>query len=275
MAKCANERCGRWRPDLLARRGRSGLSFDERWFCATACLAEHTQRILLDARAPEPTRSSGMPALRLGTLLVHQQVVTQELVRFAVRAQRQTGRRLGSQLLALGLVNEEEVVRALAAQAGIAYVTSIDAERVLDGCAGLSREAVRALGLVPFELRGGRLRVACVAPLRRLALAALREMTGHVVEPFMVADAAFDALMASYGAAVRPDRLNGAVHSLPDATTRIVRAAEEGRAARMHHARCDGYVWVRLEGATECEDFVLPDEPPKGEPIWLEAPTSR
>lgn len=278
MARCANETCRRWRPNLLVRGGRAGVRFDTQWFCSSTCLAAHTERVLSDTRPPRGGALGRAPGLRLGTLLVHQQAASREAVEVGLRAQRQSGRRLGAQLIAMGLAGWGDVVRALAAQAGVGYLTAVETSRVADGCGDLSREAVCALGVVPFEMRAqeGRLRVACAAPLPRMAMAVLGEMTGCTIEPFVVFDQVFDALMAAYGRARPPARTGpAAVCSLPDAAARVVRAAEQGRAERMRRARCDPFVWVRLDGEGGTEDLVWPLAASREERSWLEERTLR
>ena len=217
-------------------------------------------------------------AVPLGTLLVQQRVVTQEMLDVALREQRHTGRRLGAQLLAMGLITREELVRALAAQAGAGYLVNLDSSRVAAGPGGLSRQTVRALGLVPFESSqdGERLAVACVAPLPRLALSAIREITGARIDAFLVADEEWERLAEAYATGERtPTRIvpSTALRSIPDAAVRIALAASEGGPWRIQHARCDPFVWVRLEGGTRREDLLVSLGKYEGEHPWPVAPT--
>jgi type IV pilus assembly protein PilB len=217
-----------------------------------------------------------VPTLHLGTLLLHRQAVSRELLHAALREQRETGLRLGEQLQRMGVVTNDDLLRALAAQAGVGYLSSIDPARVSGAPGGLAPEAVRALSLVPFEVTadGERVRVASAAPLRRLALSALAEMTGLRVEPFIVSDEVFRGLLAAYGSARHdaPATASG-VRTVSDAAARIARAAEQGEALRMQHTRCDDYVWVRLQGRERSEDLVLSVAPPAEERTWLAAPS--
>lgn len=273
MARCALDGCGRWRPDTLVRRGRLGVSFGDHWFCSRACLEARTRQQLSAVDLQAPTHSS-VPPLHLGTLLLHRQALSRELLHAALREQRETGLRLGEQLKEMGLVTSDDLVRALAAQAGVGYLSSIDPARVASGPGGLAPEAVRALGLVPFEVTPDRqrIRVASAAPLRRLAVAALTEMTGLRVEPFIVSDDDFQRLLKEYGSAGPAARDRG-VRTVSDAAARIARAAEDGEAVRMQHTRCDSYVWVRLEGKEKHEDLVLSVDAPAEERTWLAEPT--
>jgi hypothetical protein len=142
MARCASDGCGRWCPDLFARRG-AGTSIDGFWFCSARCVEKMARRRLL---APRPL-STGIPAvppLRLGVLLRHANAVSAADLNAALALQRQTRLRLGAQLRAMGLVDSATVLRALAAQAGISYVAALDPDCVRNAPGGLSPNAVRA-----------------------------------------------------------------------------------------------------------------------------------
>ena len=277
MARCARTDCGRWRPDSLVRRGRFGVHLGHDWFCSSECLARHTEQVLETADAPRPRWAPTLP-LQLGALLVQQRVVSEEMLAVALREQRHTGRRLGAQLLAMGLITREELVRALAAQAGTGYLVNLDPGRVTTGPGGLSRQTIRALGLVPFESShdGERLAVACVAPLPRQALSAIREITGARIDAFLVADDEWDRLADAYATGDRapaPMVPSTTLRSIPDAAVRIALAAAQGGPVRIQHARCDPFVWVRLEGSTRREDLLVSLGKYEGELPWQAART--
>lgn len=276
MARCANNDCGRWRPDALIRRGKLGVAFEGAWYCCTRCIeACAADRLTEASQTGNGGRSTIAPPIRLGALLVHRRVLTIQELQAALDEQRRTGLRLGEQVRALGLATEEEVLSLLASQAGVAYVAAMDPERVASGPGGLSREAVQALGVVPFEVvqESLRIRVAAAAPLRRFALAALREMTGYAVEPFLVSDAVLARLLVAYGSGRAEVSAAERVRSIADAAARIALVATEGRVTRMAQTRCDPYVWVRLEGADRARDLLLPVDGTEREDAWQAAPT--
>jgi hypothetical protein len=279
MARCAHRQCGRWRPDRLARAGHLGVALGDVWFCSRPCLAAHTRLLLEDEATTVETPARGVgqtTALRLGVYLLAHQVITGETLRIALREQRQSGRRLGAELVALGLASQDEVVRALAAQAGIGYLTSVDLRRVAAGPGDLSPEAVRAIGVVPIDTTeaGRRLRVVCQAPLPRLALAALRHMTGGQVESFLVSDDLWRQVREHY-AQDRPSTATAPhVRTIPAAAERIADAAGRGTLRRMQHARCDPFVWVRLEGDDLREDLLLSAASSRKDVSWPVVPTS-
>ncbi|MEK6243598.1 MAG: GspE/PulE family protein [Pseudomonadota bacterium] len=61
--------------------------------------------------------------LRLGDVLVGQKLVSQDQLRFALEAQKRSGRKLGRILVENGILTEEQIAEALAKQLGMAYVT--------------------------------------------------------------------------------------------------------------------------------------------------------
>lgn len=280
MARCARSECGRWRPDSLVRRGRFGVHCDGAWFCSSACLVHHTEAVLARANA-RPPLTAPAPSTPLGRILLQLQLLTPALLASAVDEQRRSGLKLGEQLLAMGLVSREELLRALAAQAGTGYLTAIDPRRVAEGPGGLSGDTVRALGLVPFEMSSDRERIAVagVAPLPRASIAALREITGARVDAFIVSEASWERLAAAYGtggACPSQQQVSATtLRSLADAALRVAAAAARGGAERVQPVRCDPFMWVRLEGRGRQEDLLVAIASRAGEDEpWQAAPTS-
>jgi hypothetical protein len=274
MARCARRACGRWRPNALAHRARLGVAFDGRWFCGAKCLEIEAQYLLSEVRRQDAWLAP--PALPVGRLLVQRQAVSTERLEAALHAQRHTGRRLGAELIAMGAVAPEHVVRALAAQAGVGCVLALDPARVADAPGGLAAETVQVLRVVPFEASAAqqRMAVACESPLPRSALAALREMTGWRMEPFVVPDALLDRLVLAYGtASSAPGAGHRPLRSLADAASRIAVAAERGLAHAMQSVRCESYIWVRLRGHGHAEDLMITLDAEREETSWQAAPT--
>lgn len=117
--------------------------------------------------------------------------------------------------------------------------------------------------------------MACVAPLPRLALSAIREITGARIDAFIVSDEDWERLADAYGIGevVREPLIPSATfRSIPDAAVRIAVAAAEGGAVRIQHARCDPFMWVRLEGVRR-EDLLVSLGSHEGEHQWPVAPT--
>lgn len=279
---CARESCSRSRRMAFLSRRRS-VWFEDAWYCSAACFEEET-RVRLEA-AVEPMATPGriQKASRLGSLLVHQRTVSPATLQEALKLQRDSGLRLGAQLIEMGAAPRIEVLRALAAQSGVGYVASLDPATIHHGPGHLSRDAVRALGVVPVDADADRrhLKVACAAPLPRLAMAVLRELTGARVDPLIVEDGLLIDLLDAYGA--QADGHLAPVtrtRSVEEAAQRIAAAVWDRRAQRMQHVRCEPYLWVRLEGEQTPEEIVVPidavirEASLRKERAWRADPTS-
>lgn len=232
MARCAGTNCGRWRPDVLVRHGHAGLRLDGAWYCSSACLQTALGRRLRDGRPTGRRGVAPLSPIKLGVLLlVSQAALTPTLLGEALDEQKRTGLRIGAQLQQMGLVTSGDVLRALAAQAGVSYLSRVDPEPLTHGPGNLSRSAVQALGLVPIDISDDRrtLKVACTAPLPRVALGALRELTGCMVQPYLVTDELWPELLAAYGteAAAGPRAVATPVRDLRDAAARIAEVARQ------------------------------------------------
>ncbi len=278
MARCSVTECGRWRPDALVRRGGTGIRVDDGWYCSAGCLERAMRVRLVDLTRPERLTPNAFPPSKLGVLLLAADCgLTPELLNRALDAQRLSGRRLGSELLRMHVVTTDDVLRALAVQANTRYLSTIDPATVRQGHANLSRDMIRALGMIPFEANVTTkvLKVAYVAPLPRIALAALAELTGWLPEPYLVADEVWPALLESYGASAPTGRVPTATaDTVGDASARIARAAEVSRAARISHARFDPYVWVRVEAPDQTQDLLVTVPQFYGDDAWRTGHTS-
>ena len=277
MARCARRECGTWRPDVLAKQGGVGVVLEHAWYCSRRCVERAAaERIEMARSELPPPAPRPIPPLKLGMLLVHQGVVTPVKLAAALDAQRKTGHRLGQQLQDLAFVSQPELLRALAAQSGAPWLPVLDPKRVRNVPSALGPSVVRALGLVPFEVETARhrVKVACAAPVPRLALRALTELTGWVADPFIVADDALPELLSAYENGVEVRQSSGVLGVLTPyaAATRIAQVASAGRETRLAHARCDPYLWVRVENGSEVDDLIVGATDTK-EQSWQAAPT--
>ncbi len=273
MARCSHNTCGRWRPDAAVRLFRLGLRLDHAWFCSRACVAREATDRLRQASVAEA--ASGPAPTPLGTLLLQQRGVTPGQLREALSRQIKSGLRLGDQLLQLGYTSRDVVLRALAAQSGVPYLAAIDRATVRTAPGRLSADEVRALGVVPFREAGERLSVACRAPLPRAALAALRLLTGRVVEPYLVTDEEFDLLQQEYAGAAPVTVPTTTVRDIPEGASRIAAAAVAAGDVSVKEAHIDPFTWVRIAADGRISTLLVPPMPPNIEEhdTWLAATT--
>ena len=265
MPRCADASCVRWRPAFGVW---GGVRLNGTWFCSRSCAATAVRRGL--ESPPAVGESAGaLPPLRIGALLRHQGAITQLQLDAALASPRPSGQRLGAELQRLGFVSSATLVRALAAQAGVSYLTSVDPARVRKAPGGLTADMVRALGLLPFEAQDRRLHVICTAPLPRPALRALARLTGWTAEPYLVDDAVWERALESYTPGdAGTGHQSEVVHDMDAASAHVVAAAAGGRDAVVRYAGCGDFVWARVEGGARTQDVLMKEEP------CLAAPTA-
>jgi Type II secretion system (T2SS), protein E, N-terminal domain len=235
---------------------------DGRWYCSVACVERMARNRLLEARPA----SRGLPAaghLRIGVWLRPFGVTTKQIDE-ALDVQRTSRLRLGAQLVTLGYATSEMVLEALARQSGADFLTHVDAGVVRHAPGGLSSDAVRALCLVPITKPDrGRVRVACAAPVPRVALAAFSRITGLVPEPCVVTDATYESLVEAYGVdATRHETAEFFEASdLGDAIRHITAAAMHDGSSRVTETRLAPLTWVRVQSDTGVRDVVWHERP--------------
>lgn len=254
MRVCARSGCTRT-PSWFGRQ--PGVHVDGRWYCSVTCVERMARARLLDARpAAGGLRATGY--LRVGVWL-RPLGVSGAHIDEALDAQRKTHLRLGAQLIAMGYATAGMVLEALARQSGADFMTHVDPAVVRHAPAGLSRHAVQALGLVPITRpEKGRVRVACAAPVPRVALAALSRLTGLVPEPCVVWDATFDTLVAAYGADASEQETAEffEARDLGDAIRHITTAAMQDGVSKVTETRMAPLTWVRVAGDAGVRDVV-------------------
>lgn len=254
MPRCAEPSCRKWRPGLGARVA-GGVRLNGQWFCSVRCLEPVVAQGLQSIDMPRES-AGARPSLKLGAVLRSLGAITGPQLMAALEGQRRSGRRLGAELQAQGIVNADTVVRALAAQADMSYLLSVDLALVRRAPGGLPGQTVRALGLVPFEVDQAtrRLRVLCTAPAPKAAFRALSALAGWEAEPYLVDDGLWERAMAAYPAT---GATAGTIRDLRTAAAHVARTAGERGELTMRRAACPGGVWVRLEDAARVEDLVI------------------
>jgi hypothetical protein len=260
---------------VLVDRAGIGLLLDGRWFCSADCIQfEAARRLRRARRAPSP--ASPAPALRLGSVLMRQAVLTPGQVREALDVQRASGLKFGAQLVQLGFTTAAHVLQGLSIQEGVPYLASIDASSVRSAPGGLTRHEVEALGVVPFHQADDELLVACAAPVARAAIAALEALLRTSIEPFLVADADLERLMAAYGtAASEVDAEPALARDVEEGASRIAAMAERVRSVEMTTALIEPFMWVRINGGGSISTVLVPPVSGaiEGGESWLAATT--
>ncbi|HHT9131661.1 MAG TPA: GspE/PulE family protein [Candidatus Tripitaka californicus] len=150
-----------------------------------------------------------MARIRLGERLVKEGTITQEQLEMALREQARTGSLLGEVLNTLGFVTQENIMRILAADAGMEFVSLRGATISEDLTKLLPEPFARKHKAIPVNLSNGTLKVAMSNIFDVEAIDELQELTGYFVQ--VVATTEEDmaqALNGYYGTKVSVDGIS-------------------------------------------------------------------
>lgn len=266
--RCAHSDCQRRVPAVVVTGFGLGAVVDGRWYCSVACV-EHVVRSTIAALTGPP---SVKPApvwngVRLGALLARQVGLPDDVVATAVAEQERLHEPLGQKLRRLGLISTDDLLRALATQAGVRYLAAVDPAAVTHRHGRLADETVRALRVVPVAADPKRraIQVACTAPVPSQAVRALARVTDCAVEPMLVADESLPWLVELYaGASASEANVRGTTCVAESGPRIVARSARRQRAVRMVCQRCDPYVWVRLDGDGGVTDVLMRHQSDQG-----------
>jgi type IV pilus assembly protein PilB len=143
---------------------------------------------------------------RLGDLLVKEKVITPEQLRIAMDSVRESGGRLGSVLVKLGYVSEEDVPSYISRQYGIPAINLAYFEVDPTVIKLIPYETAKRYQVLPLSRIGSSLTLAMVDPANVFALDDINFMTGLNIEPVVAAErAVLEQIEKIYGASSQQD----------------------------------------------------------------------
>jgi len=138
-----------------------------------------------------------MPS-HIGELLIKENFITSEQLDLALKHQRQNGGRLGSILINLGFVDDDDITSVLSRQYGVPSINlayfEIDASvvKLIPG------EVAQKYLIVPLSRVGSTLTVATADPTNVFAMDDIKFMTGFNVEPVVSSEASIQEALEKY-----------------------------------------------------------------------------
>src|SRR5689334_7867957 len=160
---------------------------------------------------------------RLGDLLVREKIITPEQLDKALRAQREAGpnSRLGSTLVNLGFVTDEEVTNFLSRQYGVPAINLQYFEIDSSVVKLIPEETAKRYQILPLSRVDASLTIAMVDPTNVFAMDDIKFMTGFNIEPVVASESAImDAIDKAYGGsqqdAANVDELLASMGDEPD-----------------------------------------------------------
>jgi type IV pilus assembly protein PilB len=137
---------------------------------------------------------------RLGEILVKDKLITQEQLRQALDYQKQHGGRLGSCLVKLSLVGDEDITAVLSRQYGVPSINLKFYEVDPAVIKLIPQETAIRYQIVPLSRVGSTLTIAMTDPTNVFAMDDIKFMTGFNVEPVVASESAIgEAIHKFYG----------------------------------------------------------------------------
>ena len=156
---------------------------------------------------------------RLGDLLVKEKIITHDQLDKALKAQREQGpnSRLGSTLVHLGFVSDEEVTNFLSRQYGVPAINLQYFEIDSSVVKLIPEETAKRYQILPLSRVGASLTIAMVDPTNVFAMDDIKFMTGFNIEPVVASESAImEAIEKAYGGSQQESNVDELLASMGD-----------------------------------------------------------
>ncbi len=136
--------------------------------------------------------------MRVGRILLLNGAITEDQLKEALKRQREEGGRLGANLIELGYVSEEQLIKALEKNLNVKGVVLSDYP--LDGevLNLISPDIARAYECVPIERKGKTLYLAMTNPNDVQAQEDIRFRTGYDIKPLVAAEKSIKSVLKEH-----------------------------------------------------------------------------
>src|ERR1700746_2560995 len=143
---------------------------------------------------------------RLGDLLVKEKVITPEQLVQATKVQKETNCRLGSALVKLGFLSDEDVTNFLSRQYGVPAINLSYFEIDPSVVKLIPFETAKRYQILPLSRVGASLTIAMVDPTNVFAMDDIKFMTGFNIEPVVASESSILAgIEKAYGSTKEED----------------------------------------------------------------------
>ncbi len=138
---------------------------------------------------------------RLGDLLVKEKIITPEQLEQATKAQKEQNCRLGSALVKLGFLTDEDVTNFLSRQYGVPAINLSYFEIDPAVVKLIPFETAKRYQILPLSRVGASLTIAMVDPTNVFAMDDIKFMTGFNIEPVVASESSIlEGIDKAYGA---------------------------------------------------------------------------
>ncbi len=137
---------------------------------------------------------------RLGEILIKESLITSEQLQQALQYQKQHGGRLGSCLMKMGFISDDEITAVLSRQYGVPSINLKYYEVDANVIKLIPQETAVRYQVVPLSRVGSTLTIAMTDPTNVFAMDDIKFMTGFNVEPVVASESAIsEAIQKFYG----------------------------------------------------------------------------
>ncbi len=147
--------------------------------------------------------------VKLGELLLKENMVTPQQLQEALSHQKMSGGKLGKAFVALGYVRDEEITSLLSRQYGVPSINLEHFEVDPAIIKIIPAETARKYQILPLSRSGATLTIAMADPTNVFAMDDIKFMTGYNVEPVVASEISLDEAIEKYYGSSRSLQLRG------------------------------------------------------------------
>jgi type IV pilus assembly protein PilB len=178
---------------------------------------------------------------RLGDLLVKEKIITPEQLEQATKAQKEQNSRLGSALVKLGFLTDEDVTNFLSRQYGVPAINLSYFEIDPAVVKLIPFETTKRYQILPLSRVGASLTIAMVDPTNVFAMDDIKFMTGFNIEPVVASESSILAgIDKAYGATKEKEEdletVMQSMSELNDSDVEVQAEAQEMELAQLEKA---------------------------------------
>ena len=141
-------------------------------------------------------------SVRLGEILIKENLITSEQLKQALDYQKQHGGRLGTCLMKMGFISDDEITAVLSRQYGVPSINLKYYEVDANVIKLIPQDTAIRYQIVPLSRVGSTLTIAMTDPTNVFAMDDIKFMTGFNVEPVVASESAItEAINKFYGEA--------------------------------------------------------------------------
>src|ERR1700752_2249013 len=153
---------------------------------------------------------------RLGDLLVKEKIITPEQLEQAIKVQKEQSCRLGSALVKLGFLTDEDVTNFLFRQYGVPAINLSYFEIDPAVVKLIPFETAKRYQILPLTRVGASLTIWMVDPTNVFAMDAIKFMTGFNIEPVVASESSIQAGIDKAYGSTNEENLDAVMQSMSE-----------------------------------------------------------